>query len=472
MRRFSKICTGFFLIVFLLTGLSPNKLSAQETTSKEDAFFIKSIYDKALTEGKGYDWLMYLTNKIGGRLSGSPQAAAAVEYTRQIMLEMGMDTVYLQPCMVPHWVRGEKEEVRITSSVMGTLDLGGLALGNSVGTGENGLKAEIVEVQSLDEAEQLGKKGKLKGKIVFYNRPMDPTQLRTFNAYGGAVDQRVFGPSRAAKYGAKAALVRSMTTRLDDIPHTGVTVYEEGVKGIPAIAVSTKDANLLSRLLKSSKVEVYVRTTCQNLAKKLSYNVIGEIKGSEFPDEIILVGGHLDSWDVGTGAHDDGAGCAHSLDVIHILKGLNYRPKRTLRCVLFMNEENGQAGAIAYRDESDAKKEFHLAAIESDAGGFTPRGFSADGHDDIFREQFKKVITWLPLLEPYGLYLEKGGSGADISRLKPQKGLLFGFRPDSQRYFDYHHTPIDGFDVVNKRELELGAASMTSLVFLLDKYGL
>lgn len=388
------------------------------------------------------------------------------------MLEMGMDTVYLQPCMVPHWVRGEEEQVRVVESVMGSLNLGGLALGNSVGTGDLGLRAEVIEVKTLDEVETLGKKGKLKGKIVFYNRPMDPTQLRTFNAYGGAVDQRVFGPSRAAKYGAVAALVRSMTTRLDDIPHTGVTVYEEGVKGIAAVAVSTQDANLLSRLLKASKVEVYVRTTCQNLPKKLSYNVIGEIKGSERPDEIILVGGHLDSWDVGTGAHDDGAGCAHSLDVINVLNQLKYRPKRTLRCVMFMNEENGQAGAIAYRDISNEKGEFHMAAIESDAGGFTPRGFSADGDESIFNEQFKKVIDWLPLLEPYGLYLEKGGSGADISRLKPQKGLLFGFRPDSQRYFDYHHTPIDAADVVNKRELQLGVASIASLVYLLDKYGL
>jgi carboxypeptidase Q len=444
---------------------------AQESQEREDAFFIRTIYETALTQGQAYQWLSYLTDEIGGRLAGSPQAAAAVEYTRQMLDTLGLDTVWLQPCMVPRWVRGEAEQVRIAHSAIGSVELNALALGNSVGTGPDGVVAPVVEVKSLDEVDRLGR-AVIEGKIVFFNRPMDPTRINTFSAYGGAVDQRGNGAARAGKYGAVAVLVRSMTTRLDDIPHTGALSYGDADRKIPAVAISTKDAEMLSRVLKMGETKVYVRTNCYVLPDVLSYNVIGEVYGSERPEEIILVGGHLDSWDVGTGAHDDGSGCVQSMDVLHLLKRLNYRPKRTLRCVLFMNEENGLRGGRKYWAESDRKNEFHLAAIESDRGGFTPRGFTVDGHEEIFNEKLKKVIEWLPLLEPYGLSFRKGGSGADISGLKSQKGLLFGFEPDTQRYFDYHHTPIDGRDVVNERELTLGTASMTSLVYLLDKYGL
>jgi carboxypeptidase Q len=460
-----------FFFVYCLLFLSLGTF-AQHTTSDEDAFFIRKIYDKALTEGQCYHWLEYLTTKIGGRLSGSPQAAAAVIYTQQMLDTLHLDEVRLQPCTVPHWVRGDKEQVRIVNSnTMGSMDLKALSLGNSVGTGSEGLSAEVVEVQGLQDLEKLGT-ANLKGKIVFFNRPMDPKQIRTFSAYGGAADQRVYGPTEAAKFGAVAVLVRSLSTRIDDYPHTGVTIYREENPKIPALAISTKAAELLSSLLKKEKVRIYIRNTPQTLPDKTSFNVIGEIKGSAYPDEIILVGGHLDSWDVGQGAHDDGAGCVQAMDVLQLLRRLNYKPKRTIRCVLFMNEENGLGGGLAYAEASNASGEFHLAAIESDAGGFTPRGFSSDGHEEIFKDKFKKATEWLPLLEPYDLSLTTGGSGADISPLKNQKGMLFGFRPDSQRYFDYHHTEIDTFDTVNKRELELGTAAITSLVYLIDKYGL
>ncbi len=460
------IFTGFSLIFYVFG------LFAQQNDIKDgDAFFIRSIYDKALTEGQCYNWLEHLTTRIGGRLAGSPQAAAAVEYTRQMLDTLGLDSVWLEPCMVPHWVRGDQEQVRIINSgTAGTIDLKALALGNSIGTAPGGLVAEVVEVKSLDEVDKLGRAG-IEGKIVFYNRPMDPTQIRTFNAYGGAVDQRVNGPARASRYGAVATLVRSMTTKLDDVPHTGVTVFNDDPP-IPALAISTNDAELLSSLLKKERLKIYIFTNCRKLEDKLSYSVVGEWTGAEFPEEIILVGGHLDSWDIGGGAHDDGAGCVHAMEVLQLLKRLAYRPKRTIRCVLFMNEENGLAGGLSYAAASNKKGEFHLAAIESDAGGFTPRGFSVDGDDLIFNQKFKKVIEWFPLLEAYNLSFNKGGSGADISPLKSQKGLLFGFRPDSQRYFDYHHTAADNMDAVNKRELELGAAAITSLVYLIDKYGL
>lgn len=456
------------LIALFMTSIF--SISSYAQTQDEDAAFIRKIYDEALTNSTSYQWLDYMSNEIGARLAGSPEAAAAVEYTRQMMDSLGLD-VRLQEVMVPHWVRGGKETVKIVNSSIGTVDLHVLALGNTIGTGKKGLSAEVIEVQSLDEVAKLGRE-KIEGKIVFYNRPMDSKRIRTFRAYGGAVDQRVGGAAMAAKYGGVGALVRSMTTSLDDIPHTGVQHYEEGVKKVPSLAISTNDAELLSALLKKEAVTVYIENNAQMLKDEKSYNVIGEIKGSEFPDEIIVVGGHLDSWDVGQGSHDDGAGCVQSMDVLAMLKQLNYKPKRTLRAVMFMNEENGLKGGRGYWAASNEKGEYHLAAIESDAGGFSPRGFSCDADKSVFDAHFEKVNKWLPLLTGYGLIIQKGGSGADIGGLKSQKGMLFGLRPDSQRYFDLHHTEADVFTAVNKRELELGAAAMTALVYLLDKYGL
>lgn len=470
-KKYSPPWFSLLLLLLFITAPRP-ALFAQLSQEDMDAFFIRSIYDEALTQGECYDWLRHLCQNIGGRLAGSPQAAAAVEYTRQILDTLGLDSVWLQPCIVPHWVRGEPEQARIVnSSKIGTFEMKACALGNSIGTGPLGLTAPVIEVKSLDEVDSLGRE-QVEGKIVFYNRPLDPRQLNTFAAYGGAVDQRGAGASRAGKYGAVGVLVRSMTTRNDDSPHTGGMYYQANVDTIPALAISTNDANLLSRLLQEETVSVFMRSTSQMLKPVLSYNVVGEIKGSEYPDEIIAVGGHLDSWDLGEGAHDDGAGCVQSIEVLRLLRRLGYRPKRTIRCVMFMNEENGLAGGRAYAEISNQNEEYHLAAIESDRGGFTPRGFSCDGHQSIFKDKFQKVIEWLPLLEPYGLNLKLGGSGADIGPLKSQKGLLFGLAPDSQRYFDYHHTDIDRFEAVNQRELELGAAAMTSLVFLLDFYGL
>lgn len=460
---------GCFSFLFL-SVISTFSLLSQNKATDEDAFFIRRIHDLALTEGNCYPWLEYLTKQIGGRLSGSPEAAAAVEYTRQMLDTLDLDSVWLQPCMVPHWVRGDKEVVRIASSAMGSLDLNALALGNSVGTGDAGISAEVVEVMGLEELEKLGTA--IEGKIVFFNRPFDPTKLNTFSAYGGAVDQRANGPSEAARYGAVGVVVRSMASGLNDAPHTGGLAYKEGVAKIPAVAISTNDAEVLTRALRQGSVSMYMRTTCKKFPDKLSYNVIGEVRGREFADEILLVGGHLDSWDVGEGAHDDGTGCVQSMEVLRLLKAANYRPKRTIRCVLFMNEENGLMGGRTYGKEAERKGEFHLAALESDRGGFTPRGFTVDGAPDVFSKKFPQLKPWLSLLEPYGLRIKKGGGGADISPLKKQGTLLIGFEPDSQRYFDYHHTEIDVFETVNKRELELGAAAMTSLIYLLDKYGL
>ena len=461
----------YLSLLMIILGAN-HAITQDHSNNNRDALMIKNIHDEALLQGNGYEWLKYLTKKIGARLSGSPQSMAAIYYTQQVLQTLALDTVYLQPCIVPHWERGEKEIVRIVNSnQLGSVDLPALALGNSIGTGHYGVTAEVIEVKTLQVLDSLGRSN-IEGKIVFFNRSLDPTQLNTFSAYGGAVDQRVFGASKASKYGAVGVLVRSMTLLQDDVPHTGTTVYEDDDNPIPAIAISTNAADLLSRLSEHEVVSVYMRNTSRMLPEKKSYNVIGEIKGSTHPEEIILVGGHLDSWDVGEGAHDDGAGCVQAMDVLNLIRKMNYQPKRTIRCVLFMNEENGQGGAIAYRDISQTKQEYHVAAIESDRGGFTPLGFTCDGDETIFVSKFRKVAKWAPLLEPYNLTISKGGSGADISRLKPQKGLLFGFLPDSQRYFDYHHAANDTFEAVNIRELQLGTAAITSLVYLIDQYGL
>jgi len=455
-------------IFVILTLLCSTQLLAQ--TSDEDALFIKEIHDHTLTQAHAYDWLTHLSEKIGGRLAGSAGADEAVKYTEGVMQGMKLDDVSLQPCTVKEWHRNGEAVVDIVGDG-DPIALTALALGNSVGTAAEGLTAEVIEVTSLDEVHELGREG-VEGKIVFYNRPMDPTQLRTFNAYGGAVDQRVWGASTAAQYGGLAAVVRSMTLSLDDVPHTGTLAYKEEFTKVPGIAISTMDANMLSTMIAKSTVKLHVKTACSPGEEKQSYNVIGEIKGSKYPEEIILVGGHLDSWDVGGGAHDDGAGCVHSLQVLQTLMALDYKPQRTIRCVMFMNEENGLAGAKEYAKASNEAGEYHMAAIESDAGGFVPRGFSFDADTSVLKQHYAAVTDWLPLLESYGLQFTTGGSGADINPLKSQKGILVGLRPDSQRYFDYHHTSVDRIEAVNKRELELGAAAMTSLVYLFDKYGL
>ncbi len=452
------VALSFLLVSF--TAFSQDKNEA----------FIRKIYDEALANGQSYEMLEYLTTQIGHRLSGSPQAAAAVEWTRQQMEQLGFDTVYLQPVMVPHWVRGQKEIVRlINSSTQGSIELNSLALGNSVGSGPEGVSAEVVEVQNFDELDQLGKAG-VQGKIVFFNRPMDPKLIHTFQAYGGAVNQRGQGASKAAAYGAVAVLVRSMASNNDDIPHTGSLRYDQNQPQIPAVAISTNDANLLSTVLKKEgTARVYLETHCQMLPDILSYNVIGEMRGAARKDEYIVVGGHLDSWDVGQGAHDDGSGCVQAIEAVRILNSLNYKPRHSIRAVMFMNEENGLRGGREYAAQASALGQKHIAAIESDAGAFTPRGFTITGSD----KQTATLKSWGKWLSPYGLNdLGSAGGGADIGPLRDSGTVLFGLRPDSQRYFNYHHTNEDTFDKVDKRELELGAAAMSALIYLIDSEGL
>lgn len=435
-----------------------------------DSVMMRKMFDEALVNGKSYHTLEYLCKKIGPRLSGSTGAQKAVDWTKKLMEGYGFDKVYLQEVMVPHWVRGEKEVGKIIDGKT-QIPVSITALGMSVGTQKNGITAQIIELRSLDELKTLGIDA-IKGKIVFFNRPFDPRPIETGISYGGAGDQRRKGPAEAAKYGAVAVIVRSLTEALDDYPHTGTTVYEEGGVRIPAAAISTKGANLLSSMIKTKAVKFYFKQNCQLLPEVKSYNVIGELTGSQKPNEYITVGGHLDSWDLAEGAHDDGTGVMQSVEVLRIFKALGYKPARSIRAVMFMNEENGARGGQKYAESAKANGEKHIAAIESDEGGFTPRGFSFESS----AATVKMINTqWKSLFEPFETdRLVVGGSGTDIGPLgKAVPGvMLIGFRPDSQRYFDIHHTAADTFDKVNKRELELGAASMASLVYLIDRYGI
>ena len=455
----------FILAVFCFTSV---ELYAQESAADEQ--MLRKIYDMALTDGKAYDWLDHLSNEIGGRLSGSLEAEKAVQYTKEVMQEIGLDSVWLQPVMVPKWTRGVPEYSYIETAPGISSVVNVCALGGSVSTPDGGLKAEVIEVKGIEELEVLGKEA-IKGKIVFYNRPMQANLIHTFEAYGGCVDQRYSGAKEAAKYGAVGVVVRSMNLRQDDLPHTGAMSYDDlpVSKRIPACAISTNDANYLSTALKlKPDLLFYFNQTCRVFPDVQSYNVIGEIRGSEFPNNYMVVGGHLDSWDLGDGSHDDGAGCVQSIEVLRLLKKINYKPRHSIRVVMFMNEENGLRGGRKYAEEAQIKKENHVFALESDSGGFTPRGFSIDADAD----NMDQIQSWVPLFKPYLIhYFEPGGSGADIGPLKKEGMVLAGLRPDSQRYFDHHHASNDTFDAVNKRELELGAATMTSLIYLMDKYG-
>jgi len=455
----------FILAVFCFTSV---ELYAQESAADEQ--MLRKIYDMALTDGKAYDWLDHLSNEIGGRLSGSLEAEKAVQYTKEVMQEIGLDSVWLQPVMVPKWTRGVPEYSYIETAPGISSVVNVCALGGSVSTPDGGLKAEVIEVKGIEELEVLGKEA-IEGKIVFYNRPMQANLIHTFEAYGGCVDQRYSGAKEAAKYGAVGVVVRSMNLRQDDLPHTGAMSYDDlpVSKRIPACAISTNDANYLSTALKlKPDLLFYFNQTCRVFPDVQSYNVIGEIRGSEFPNNYMAVGGHLDSWDLGDGSHDDGAGCVQSIEVLRLLKKINYKPRHSIRVVMFMNEENGLRGGRKYAEEAQIKKENHVFALESDSGGFTPRGFSIDADAD----NMDQIQSWVPLFKPYLIhYFEPGGSGADIGPLKKEGMVLAGLRPDSQRYFDHHHASNDTFDAVNKRELELGAATMTSLIYLMDKYG-
>lgn len=457
--------------LLVLLFLSTFSVSAQVASQNiQDSLLIRQIFDEALSNGKSYDQLYFLCKSIGHRLTGSPQADEAIDWAKEEIEEYETTRIELQDVDATRWIRGAAEEVRISGTINRRLDA--CALGGSIGT-KGELKAEIIEIKGIKNLENYTRED-IEGKIVFFNEPMDPKLINTFSAYGACASQRYYGAVEAANYGAVAVFVRSLTTLTDEHPHTGSMSYKEGVEKIPAVAISTESAEFLHTDLQTSKVFGTLDLDCKTSEERaLTHNLIGEIKGSENPENIIVFGAHIDSWDKGEGAHDDGAGVVQCMEVLRLLNEVGYKPKNTLRMVLYMNEENGNRGGHAYATAAKEANENHIFALETDRGGFSPRGFSIDGTS----EQVEKIGVWSDLLKPYGLhYFEKGYGGVDIGPLKYKdnkinpKLILIGLYPDPQRYFDYHHSDDDIFENVNQRELELGGASLASLVYLLDMY--
>ncbi|RYY89879.1 MAG: M20/M25/M40 family metallo-hydrolase [Chitinophagaceae bacterium] len=456
------------LFAVLLTGI----VHAQNS----DSLFIRRLADEVLLNSRAYENLRQLTKGIGGRLAGSPNMVRAEQWGQRAMQQAGADKVWLQECLVPHWVRGGRDRFQAERLTGGDArnrkwtvrPLNALALGNSKGS-NGALRAPVLAVRDFAELEL--KKDSVQGKIVFFNYPFNPRFVHTFEAYRDAGQYRGQGPVRAAKYGAVGVAIRSISGSTDNHPHTGTTASGDTLKTVPSVALGLRDADWLDSTIRSgTTVYATMQTFGHFLPDTIGHNVIGELRGTEFPDQIITIGGHLDSWDPAEGAHDDGAGVVHTIEVLRAFKALGYQPKHTIRFVLFANEENGLRGGRKYAEEAKAKGEQHIFALESDEGGFTPRGFGFTASD----EQYRKFLSWQPLLAPYGAFdFRRGGGGSDIGPLAQQlKTPTCGFLPDSQRYFDVHHASNDVFENVNKRELELGALNIAALIYLVDQHGL
>jgi len=453
-----------FTLIINLKIIMPQSIKTEQTNIEQYTKTAQQIVETALKERKGYEYLRELC-EIGPRLSGSENSMKAINWAYEKMKSLGFDKVWLQPVMVPHWERGEAESCKILDL---NRELSVLALGGSIATPPGGITAEVIEVKSFGELAQ--RKDEAKGKIVFFSRALDESKINTFAGYGGAVDQRIKGAIEAAKYGAVAVVIRSITTRRDNVPHTGVMDYTDTIPKIPAAAIGYLDADFLNvELKKNPHLKINLKLNCRTLPDTQSFNVIGEIKGSEFPDEIVLVGGHFDSWDVGCGAHDDGAGCVQTMEALDLIKRIELKPKRTLRCVFFINEENGTRGATEYAAFADTSSQIHLAVLEADRGAFTPIGFYAETDST---EIISRLQSWLPVLEKANIeWVRKGGSGVDVQKIKNAK-LHLGYVPDDQRYMDYHHSANDTFDAVHPREFELGAAAIAIMAYLLSEEGL
>jgi len=452
----------WILLMATLSGVCG--LNAQTDDEKD---FVEACYNYALTENKGYNDLRYLCKNIGARLSGSEELEEAIVWADTLLNSIGADKVYLQDVTVPHWERGS--ENGYFYSITGRNKIKLTALGGSVGTGNYKITAPVVKFNTLEALEQADS-SLVSGKIVFINKPFDETYINTFKAYSSCASQRFWGAVKAAEKGGIAVLVRSLSNSHDQHPHTGVMGYKEGVDSIPAVALSLVSADKLSNDLDiDSTVSLSLKVNTIIHKDALSHNVVAELKGSTYPDEIITIGAHIDSWDIGEGAHDDGAGVVQVIETLRIFNEFGYTPKHTIRFVLFTNEENGARGAHRYAEIARSNSENHILALESDRGGFSPRGFNIDSKDEIMKA---KIRSWKPFLEKFGLHdFSDGYGGVDIAPLKDvnEQITLLGLNPDSQRYFTHHHADNDVFESVNRRELELGTASIASIIYLLDQ---
>ncbi len=461
------ICLIACLVIFSIQNYAQQPSATPVLYSEKTLKELKQLQKSALDSDYAYRQTAYLTNNIGARLTGSPQAQRAVEYVADEMRKLGLE-VSLQKLIVPHWVRGEErgELVEFAGMAKGTTQKIVLtALGGSIATAPEGLTAEIVVVGNSDELNALGKE-KVQGKIVLFNNKFDQAMAESgFGgaAYGLAGIYRRQGAIEAAKLGAVGVLVRSVGGSQNRLAHTGGMRYDESVKKIPAAAVSFEDAEIIDYLAKQGKVRIKLLLTPQTLPDTTGYNVIADLKGSEKPDEIVIVSGHLDSWDLGTGALDDAVGVAVSMQVPNLLKQLKLKPKRTIRFVAWMNEENGLVGGRTYVKEQESNLPNHFAVIESDLGASHPLGFYFAGKPEA-----------LPYFAPISKILSEQGAG--LSQIQPSVGADIGpmtvkgvpsFAPwfDTRTYFNYHHTAADTFDKVSPKELAENGAVMAVLAY-------
>lgn len=452
-----------FTAVVAAACRAPEAAAASAAVDPALAARCSALAERALADNHAIALLQGLLDAAPKRLSGSPGYEAAVQWGLATMREIGLENVRAEPVLVPCWVRGVETARVVTGGpkrptafgVQEGMPLRICALGGSIATPVGGIEAEVVEVRSFEQLQALGEQAR--GKIVFFNRPMPRALRRTGAAYGEAVPQRSNGAIEAGKVGAIGAIVRSMTTTIDGFPHTGAMHYDDAVPKVPAAAVATADAEALAALLKKGPVRVRFELGCETRPDVMSASVVGDLRGSERPDEIVVIGGHLDAWDLGRGAHDDGTGIAHVLEAVRLLRACGIQPKRTIRVVLFANEENGLRGGEAYAKDHAAELGKHVAAIETDGGGFSPVGFSTSLRD---AEAVDVRALFAPLQDlGAGVFVPGAGAGgADIGPLHKAGVPCFGLWVDGQRYFDYHHTAQDDLPMVNERELALGAA--------------
>lgn len=440
--------------------------AAQNAIEREYAAVAKRIIDATLADNDAYAKLEKLCVDIGHRLSGSEGLERAIDWAVETLGRDGHENVRKQHVLVPRWVRGRESLEMVEPQ---RRPLGMLGLGGSVATPGGGVEAEVVVVSSREELDSL--RSAVAGKIVLFNVPMVSDDPRSRPGYGPAVRYRVSGARWAAEYGAVAALVRSVTTRSLYTPHTGALNYGDATRRIPAAAITVEDAEWIARLTERGQ-RVVLRLSMEarlETDSAPSANVIAELTGREKPHEIVVIGGHLDSWDVGQGAHDDGGGCVVAMEALTVLRKLGLRPRRTIRVVLFTNEENGLAGGRAYAREHAEELPHHVAAIEADSGVFAPLGYTVDHVDERLRElAVSQVAQVVRLLAPIGVTVARpGGGGADISPMKPAGVPLLGHQSDMTHYFDIHHTHADTIDKVDPQELTHNVAAMAVMAYVL-----
>lgn len=425
----------------------------------------RKIVASTLSGNDAWKKLEQLCDDIGHRLSGSPQLDQAIQWAIETLKRDGLENVRAEPVMVPRWVRGKESAEMIKPR---TLEIFMLGLGGSVGTPPEGITAEVISVRDEAELASLGERAR--GKIILFDNPMPQYTVEQGAQYGTSVRFRGRGASLAAERGAVACLVRSVTARSLRSPHTGAMRYADSVPKIPAAAISIEDAAMISRFqARGIPVVVTLKMEAQTLDPVPSANVVAELRGWDKPEEIVLISGHLDAWDVGTGAHDDGGGCVQAMEAVNVLRRLDLRPRRTIRVVLWTNEENGLAGARQYLKDHEAELSNHVVAIESDGGSFRPTGYSIECKDDSRQaraiEQMREILSLLAPLGP--LKAVAGGSGADIGPMKPYGILLMGHNVEGSTYFDFHHSHADTLDKVDPAELSQNVAVMAVVSYIL-----